>query len=97
MSADRWAICPKCKQTEEQKRDAAIKKAKAKYGKVPEEQYRQEIKKAEATIHLQSSFREDFEQGMDEDGTYSLTYNGECSKCGFTHTYEFSQNVLTPK
>ncbi len=97
MSADRWAICPKCKRTENEKRDAAIRKAKASYGKVPEEKYRAAIEEAGTPIDLQETFREDYEQGMDDDGTYSVSYSGRCTRCGFSHKYTHSEDVSLSK
>lgn len=97
MSADRWAICPKCKKTLNEKRDSAIRKAKASYGKVPEEDYRAAMDAAGKPVSLEETFREDYEQGMDEDGTYSVSYGGYCKRCGFTHKYTFSQDVPLSK
>lgn len=97
MGADRWAICPKCKRTVNEKRDAEIRKAKASYGKVPEETYRAAIEKAGRPIDLQETFREDYEQGMDDDGTYIVNYSGECTHCGFSHKYTHSEDVLQSK
>lgn len=94
MSADRWAICPKCKKVANEARDKAIRKAKATYGKVPEETYQAAIEEAGEPVVLKETFREDYQQGMDDDGTYSVSYAGRCNSCGFSHRYTFSQDVL---
>jgi hypothetical protein len=94
MGADRWAICPKCKRSENKKRDAAIRKAISSYGKVTEDRYRAAIEAAETPVRLDETFREDYEQGMDDDGTYSVSYRGLCTHCGFSHEYTFSQSVI---
>ena len=97
MGADRWAICPKCKRTANEKRDAEIRKARASYGKVSEEKYRTAMESAGSSLHFDETFREDYEQGTDDDGTYSISYSGLCTRCGFSHRYEFSQDVLESK
>jgi hypothetical protein len=94
MGADRWSICPKCKRVANESRDKAIRKAKASYGKVTEEVYREAIEAAGKPVCLKETFREDYQQGMDDDGTYSVSYSGRCLHCGFSHEYTFSQDVL---
>ena len=85
MSADNWMKCPKCLQKNTEDRENAIKNAKAKYGKIPEDEYREAIMQSEKPVVLKDSFREDYEQGMDCDGEYSVSYSGRCIVCGFCH------------
>lgn len=84
MSADNWGVCPKCKETAENKIASA-------YGKVSEDEYLAILntcKKIEATL------REDYELGVDTDGEFSVSYSCHCSKCGFKFEYKYSQDVI---
>ena len=94
MSADNWMGCPKCKSDAIKKRNERIEKAKKKYGKISEEEYRQEITAAESPVNLSETLREDYEQGMKENGEYFVSYSGYCSSCGFEFTYSHKQNAL---
>lgn len=96
MSANNWMECPKCKQEAETTQADVIEKVRAQYGKLPEQEYRHAMIKAGESVKLQKTFREDYEQGMDEEGEYSVSYSGHCGKCGFSHEYTFSQQVLPP-
>lgn len=63
MSADNWAICPRC--LDRTRRETIH----------------------EVDIETLRTFREDFDQGMDEDGTFSVHYKGGCATCGFSHAF----------
>jgi len=94
MSADNWTFCPKCKQTSDERQKKAIEKAKAKYGKVPEQEYRYLVATEENAIRLEETFREDYEQGMSECGQYAVSYRGRCTVCHFEFSYKFEKQVI---
>ena len=77
MSADNWAVCPKCKIRIDKERDELIQKVSSAYVEYPRE------------------LREDYEQGIDEDGEYGVNYRGRCKHegCGFVFKYDFSVEV----
>lgn len=94
MSADNWMVCPKCLQDEEKKREKAIEKTNAQYGKVTAEAFRKAIEKAEHPVALDQTFREDYQIGMSTDGSFMVSYGGYCKQCGFEHSHEHSEQVL---
>lgn len=102
MSADNWAVCPKCKGIQHAKKIAAIRRAeqvaKNAYGKVPPEKYREllhAVTEAEVTSADtgEETFREDFYIGTDEKGLFVVTYRGECQNedCKFTVKFKHSE------
>jgi predicted DNA-binding protein len=87
MSADNWRPCPVC----ERKAAAAIEtrrdKLASKYGKIPAAEFVAESAAIESdalkfgTEEMERTLREDFEQGIDDDGDFYLAYSGYCSVC----------------
>lgn len=94
MGADNWMECPKCRKAAEDVRRKKIEQAKAMYGKVGEEEYRSAISAAERVVVLDDTFREDFEQGMQDDGEYFVSYCGRCTRCNFEFKYKHSEQAL---
>lgn len=95
MSADNWRRCPKCLKLAEKAREGAIAIAKSRYGAIPEAEYRKLIQNAESPLSLDETLREDYCQGTEEDGTYSVEYYAGCKTCGFEFTYKHSQQTLS--
>ena len=98
MSADNWALCPRCK--EQRQKDVAVlhEKARTAYGNVPVEQF-DEIRAAAEALEAQGdeglwTFREDYELGVLEDGEFYVTYRGGCSKCSLSHGFKHSEQVM---
>jgi hypothetical protein len=87
MSADNWTICPKCKFNDI---DALTKKQRevtASYGVIPADEYRDAVKGLREWPKLDATMREDYEQGIDNDGEYSCSYRASCQKCGFSFSF----------
>jgi hypothetical protein len=92
MSADNWAVCPRCLHQAKVDLEALKAEAREKYGKVTistvlaeevdEENYRM--------------FREDYEFYGVETGTLEISYRGECTKCGLKHEYGDKQLFWAP-
>ena len=92
MSADNWAVCPRC----EQHRQSQLKSERAAvaslYGTVPVEEFNDRrdglvALEAETPPH---TFREDYEFYGVEEGTLHIVYSGGCKVCGlkFEHRSE---------
>lgn len=98
MSADAWRICPRCKIGAEKKASASVKNLAASYGKIPEPEYLEMKAKIESAKPPEETMREDYEIGMDEDGTLEISYRYSCADgsrlksslelTAHTHTYE---------
>lgn len=83
MSADNWAICPRCNKTYEQKK-AELHKA---YGTVTAEEYSRLLKQVEAERGDKYTLREDYELGILK-GQFYVNYSVFCEACGFAFNYK---------
>lgn len=94
MSADNWAICPKCHEAFEKKLIEFDETVEKSYGKVPPEEYIRLIaQRAELeTKEEPTTLREDYEQGILE-GEYFLRYSGYCDVCKFEFTKKIDEKV----
>ena len=95
MSADNWAVCPKCKIRIDKERDELIQKVSSAYGKIPAEEYLILKSQLNDYVEYPRELREDYEQGIDEYGEYGVNYRGRCchQECGFVFKYDFSVEV----
>lgn len=89
MSANNWAICPQCSANQRTKAADMLAKAALAYGKEPLEGWKEMDRIArEADKPLEKpSWREDWEIGMQDDGTFLVRYDGGCNDCGGSFTY----------
>lgn len=95
MSADNWAICPNCARIAEEKREKAIEKAQAAYGKVTAEKFMAGIAAAEALPDKpEESLREDYCLGTRIDGEFYVSYACSCRECGFEYQFDISKDLL---
>lgn len=81
MSADNWTQCPRCLQRRAAEITSRAAHIETIYGTVTAAEYeaaRAEVEKLRTTT-LGSWFREDYEIGMQPDGTLSIGYSGSCS------------------
>jgi hypothetical protein len=84
VSADNWAICPRCVarwHTEVETEQARVDDL---YGLVPVAEFdeaRLALQAKKATTH-EPTFREDYEIYGAEDGEVVATYSGGCAACG---------------
>lgn len=83
MSADNWAICPRCLEQGREAHDEAVQAVMATYGRIPVDEF--DAKRA-ALPQLDPeqfrTFREDYEFYGAEAGEVVADYSGHCSKCG---------------
>lgn len=90
MSADNWAICPRCRARAAAVKDALIAKLAEAYGKVPVEEFDALRAEAEEPLHLENlqTFREDYEFYGAEDGVVTASYSGSCKTCGLSLSFK---------
>jgi hypothetical protein len=82
MSADNWAICPRCLSEATDKHAAKERRVAALYGKVPVEEFdAQRAALAEIDPEKFRTFREDYEFYGAEDGEVHASYSGGCTTC----------------
>lgn len=93
MSADNWAVCPRCrraKQADIDKRQAAIH---AMYGEVPVEDFDEARRQFEAEDwSVPETFREDWEIGL-TDGVFFVSYRGRCSDCNLRYEFKTDHTI----
>lgn len=92
MSADNWAVCPRCERTRQDKLAADRTAVADMYGKVPVAAFdyaRETLAVLEAKEPAQT-FREDYEFYGAEEGVLCISYFGWCEVCGlkFEHQSE---------
>lgn len=101
MSADAWSNCPRCIRRTQEVFASRQKELDASYGTVPVEKFleaREALAKdlQEAARALEGddrTFREDYEIYGAEDGVITVSYSGECRKCGLKLTFTHEQPI----
>jgi hypothetical protein len=88
MSADNWAVCPRCKLNEENAIKALDYRIEKEYGKISIDDFlvlRNEAQQRREGLPLQkATFREDYEIFGAEDGAIEINYSGSCKCCGLS-------------
>ncbi len=93
MSANNWAVCPKCKQVAEAAKAARGNKAAASYGQVSPEEYVALLEQAQAPMNLGTTLREDYEIGIRKNGEFFVSYGASCEICGFDFQFDEQRQV----
>ena len=94
MSADNWGICPTCKAAKAKKADMAEKSAEKKYGNIPADAYMAlmeevaNLRSAAAADSDERTLREDYELGVDSEGTFEVNYRASCQTCDFKFSFK---------
>lgn len=94
MSADNWAICPKCLELAQDRQEALEEKLEKSYGVVSPEQYLRLFEKSREKPKLEQTLREDYEIGILNTAEFYVRYKGACTKCGFNYEYKYDQNII---
>mgnify|MGYP001563408306 CR=1 FL=1 len=83
MSADNWAICPKCKHEAEKELAVLAQQVAEGYGVLPIDEFDTLRTKLAGGIDEESlrTYREDYEFYGAEDGVITASYSGHCDKC----------------
>lgn len=88
VSADNWAVCPRCKKNEENDIRALDLRIEKEYGKISIDDFlvlRNEAQqRREGLPKQEASFREDYEIFGAEDGAIEIHYSGHCKFCDLT-------------
>lgn len=84
MSADNWAVCPKCLDDAQKASDALQAEMDASYGKIPLNEFDELRSRADADIDMDkiTTFREDYEFWGADEGVVHVSYSGHCGVCG---------------
>lgn len=84
MSADNWAICPRCRDTAQAEHDERLAAAMALYGVVPLAEFEAARAAADTPFDEEQfrTFREDYEFWGVATGTLTVDYLGACGKRG---------------
>jgi uncharacterized protein CbrC (UPF0167 family) len=92
VSADNWAICPRCLDRAKAAAAQAADEAAAAYGKVPADEYERLRAAAQAPVSEEAfrTFRESYEFYGAATGTITASYGAECTQChlALSFTYE---------
>lgn len=97
MSADNWAVCPRCVEQAREARRNALSALEAAYGTVPVKEYQamQAAVPAEPKVlEDYSNFREDYWFANDDHGTVEVSYSGSCHICGLTVSFRHTIDLL---
>jgi hypothetical protein len=102
MSADNWAVCPKCLAAARAKRAAAAELAESAYGVKPVEEFDRLRALANVPIIEEDlrTLREDYDVGIwgsDTDpatADFNVGYSAHCDTCGFAFHYKHKRQVF---
>jgi hypothetical protein len=93
MSADNYCICPRCKRDAATAKREAKSRAAAAYGKVSQTEYAALLAMAAQEDTIDESLREDWDLGMEENGSLYVSYSCSCNTCGFAHEFKHEKTV----
>jgi len=82
MSADAWEICPVCHNLPEEYRGGIDHL----YGKISREEF-SKLEKEIAELENIATVREDYELGLNDDGTAYIFFAAKCETCGTEWNY----------
>lgn len=88
MSADNWAICPRCKVACDERNKAKLNAPGLNYGKVSQPEYDKLLKAATELEKPSETLREDYEIGMDKFGKFYVSYGCSCTECNFEFSFK---------
>jgi hypothetical protein len=93
MSADNWAICPKCLEIKNAEIADMNRSIDEQYGKISPRDYLRLIKERDdlAGEKMQYVFREDYQIYMQNDGELIIRYRGCCVKCGYEKMFSLGE------
>ena len=91
MSADNWAVCPRCRNRHEANIAKAQLAADAAYGTKSLEEFDALRAEAEAmaALELTPHCREDYEFFGLEDGAITAHYRADCKNCGLKVVFDY--------
>lgn len=78
MSANNWAICPRCQAKDKADKQFAADRVAETYGHISMAEHDALREQVNNWPELEASFREDYEIYGAEDGTVKMVYRGQC-------------------
>ena len=97
MSADNWAACPQCSQSEWDRYWERVEKVKLNYGLVSANAYVEMVKGVEDSRPKEDkahyTLREDYELGINDDHRFKVTYKARCDRCGFRYSFMEEEHI----
>lgn len=98
MSADHYAICPRCRDEAKADYETRQRRLREAYGAMPVDEYEALSKAAEAFDEERfRTFREEWEFFDASTGTVKMSYGGECDRCGLSVTFDGEKKFYEPK
>lgn len=95
MSADNWAICPRCHIKAENEWDAKQQEFRQAYGKVSEEEYHRMRIALQVKPKAENTMREDYEFYIEPGtGWFNASYGASCENCGFKHEFHHKEQLV---
>ena len=104
MSARNWAICPKCwtdttdlklqPESKQAEMEANIAAFTERYGEQRGQEYRRLMLSTLEPLEPENTMREDWELGIDAEGTFYLKYTASCTKCGWKYEKRIQEKVV---
>lgn len=94
MSADNWALCPRCIARAKKAEAAQLAEVMADYGKIPVAEFdarRAAIEPVE--IQDYQTFREEYDIYNPGGGTVAVSYSGGCNVCGLGLKFENEHQI----
>lgn len=95
MSANNWRVCPRCKRQNDEERAKEQAEVEGQYGKVPAAEYTRLLEKSKKrSPTICENLREDWEIGIDQDGTFFVIYHCSCDVCDLNFTFRHKEGIL---
>lgn len=92
MSADNWAVCPRCESVEIEKAEILQREVRESYGVIPFPEWDALRAEANKPLLLNPTFRENYEWSLCDGEVYGA-YLGKCSICGLETRLECSKRI----
>jgi hypothetical protein len=92
MSADNWAICPKCKEKAKRMHVNLLNRIETDYGKVTANEYLELIEQSKQSIEEEHTLREDWEIGI-WNNEFFVSYRASCSVCKFSYNFKYKEEI----
>ena len=89
MSVSNWALCPNCKKIAYEKEVALKAKVANAYGKVPADEYLRMREESAVTLPIEKTLREDWDLGIQIDGSFDCNYHGQCEVCRLDYKFAY--------
>lgn len=93
MSADNWAVCPKCEIQALEEKEKLNQKTTEAYGKVSASEYLELVSESKNSSPRETTLRENYEIGIEGKLELSISYSCNCYVCGFSHSFRYTDPI----